>query len=209
MFDKNSNGAWQEPEDTVRKYELGAWEECEFARRVISGAWENVWEAIRYMSQMNNTLKSGTIVGYVQGTSSGKNDGWGIWYFESGNTGSGSVTYYLDGDFTNPTISFDYDGFFSSLIGGEFRYASVGSLEVYTRTTSGSESYASAVSSINVPDGHQNYSTTLNGTFNRVGFRFKFQNWNVGSDMSPQYLFNIYNILIDGKDCIPSKECEM
>ena len=200
MFDKYSNGAWQEPEDTVRKNVNGAWEECEFARRVISGAWENVWEAIKYMSQQNNTLPSGATVGYVTGGSTDK--GWGIWYF-GGDTGSGSVTYYLDGSFVNPSISFDYDGFFVFFPNGNFNYATVGKLELYTRTTSGAESYTSAVNTINVQEGYENYSTTLNGNFNRVGFRFTFQNWNVQDSYSPQYMFNIYNILIDGKDCLP------
>ena len=202
MFNKYKNGAWEEPENTVKRYASGAWEECEFANRHKNGAWEAVWEAIQYMTELNNTLPSGAIVGAVTG-SDGK--GWGIWYFD-GNTGSGAVTYYLDGEFTNPSISFDYDGFFCYTPSGSMTYATVGKVDIYTRNTSGTENYTSAVSSINVRDGYESYSGTLNGTYNRVGFRFTFNNWSVGADMNPQYLFNIYNILINGKDCLPAKE---
>ena len=207
MFDKYKNGAWQEPENTVQRNASGAWTECEFARREISGAWENVWEAIQYMSELNYSLPSGSIVGYISSTSADK-EGWAIWYFESGDTDGGSVTYYIDGEFTNPSISFDYDGFFGYMNNGTQSYSSVGSLDIYTRSTGGAENYTKTLDTIRVTEGYESYSTTLNGIFNRVGFRFKFQNWNVSTNMSPQYLFNIYNILIDGKDCIPAKEYE-
>lgn len=204
-FNKYANGAWEEPETTSRHAD-GAWQECEFANRYVSGAWETVWEAIRYMSQQNNTLPSGSIVGYVTGANG---RGWGIWYFESGNTGGGSVTYYLDGEFTNPSISFDYDGFFmSTASGGIINYATVGKLDICTRDTSGQTLYSNIVSSINIQEGVKNFSGTFNGTYNRVGIRFTFQNWNVSADLSPQYMFNIYNILIDGMECLPSKECQ-
>lgn len=71
MFDKYYNGAWQEPDDTVRKNSNGAWEECEFARRVISGAWEDVWtNAVRFLK--NGVLLNGATLGAngVQGSGS-------------------------------------------------------------------------------------------------------------------------------------------
>jgi hypothetical protein len=58
-----------------------------------------------------------------------------------------------------------------------------------------------------VQEGIKSYSTEITGAFDRVGFRFTFQNWQVSADMSPQYLFNIWNILIDGKESIPADEC--
>ena len=203
-FDKYKDGAWQEPDDTVKRYADGAWQEAESAKRYISGAWTEVWEAIKYMSQMNNTLPSGSIVGAVTGGDSDR-EGWAIWFFEGDNDG-GSVTYFLDGEFVNPSISFDYDGFFSFTPNGTLTYSSVGKLEVYTRTADGTESYTIADNSVEKVEGVDSFSTTLNGTFNRVGFRFTFTNWNVSADMTPQYLFNIWNIVIDGKDCLPSKE---
>ena len=101
------------------------------------------------------------------------------------------------------TISFDYDGWFGYTPSGNYIQSQVGKLEVYTRSTSGAESYIVTDSTVKVTEGTESYSTTLNGNFNRVGFRFTFQNWNVQDSYSPQYMFNIYNILIDGKDCLP------
>lgn len=205
-FDKYKDGAWQEPEDTVRRYANGAWDECESAKRYVSGAWEEIWVAMQYMAQLNNTLPSGVIAGYITGASIDK--GWGIWYFESGSTGSGSVTYYLEGDFVSPTISFDYDGFFSYTNGsGEKVYASVGKVDLYERLTDGVEIYTTLLSSIKVTDGYKSYSSGSYNTVNRIGIRFTFSNYGLSSSLSPQYLFNIYNILIDGKQCLPSSDC--
>ena len=204
-FNKYANGAWQEAE-TANRYADGAWQECEVAHRHINGAWEEVWVAIKYMSETNYSLPSGAVVGYSSGDEMGKHGGWSIWYFD-GNTGGGSVTYYLEGEFVNPTISFDYDGFFMYTPGGNMTYASVGKIDLYSRSTSGAENYISAIDSIQVSEGHKSYSTGFNGILDRVGFRFTFQNWNISASMNPQYLFNIYNIFIDGKECLPSEEC--
>lgn len=205
MFDKYSNGAWEEPEDTVKRYASGAWEEAESAKRYVSGAWTEVWENIKKMLELNNTLPSGAITGHIADTGNG--EGWAIWYFDGGDNDGGSVTYYLDGDFVNPTISFSYDGWFGYTPNGSYIQAQVGKLDVYTRTTDGTESYPTADNSVKVTEGQKSYSTTLSGTFNRVGFRFTFTNWGSGVDTyEPQYLFNIYNILIDGKECLPTKE---
>ena len=44
-FDKYKAGAWTEPETIVGKNISGAWEDCESAKRVISGAWAEIWSA--------------------------------------------------------------------------------------------------------------------------------------------------------------------
>lgn len=205
-FKSYKSDAWEDPEIN-RRYEADAWTDCEFAKRYISDAWEEVWTAIKWMKVINDTLISGTIAGHITNTSDGQ-EGWGIWYFDGGDNGGGSATYYVEGDFTNPSISFDYDGFFGYTPGGTYTQAQVGKIDVYTRTTSGTESYTSAVSAVKVPDGYESYSTTLSGNFDRVGFRFTFMNWGSGTDSyGPQYLFNIYNILIDGKRSLPGEDC--
>lgn len=183
----------------------GARREVAAVEKCVDGAWKEIWSAVKYMKELANTLPSGVTVGYVTGSASDR-QGWAIWYFD-GNTGSGSVTYYLDGEFVNPTVSFDYDGFFAYTPSGTQTYATVGKIDLYTRTTSGAESYTAAVSAVNVTEGQESFSTTLSGTFDRVGIRFTFNNWNVNSSMSPQYLFNIWNILINGKESIPAEEC--
>ena len=103
MITRYENGAEVEIESAYR-FEDGAEQEAEAVYKYKDGAEEAVWEAIQRMSQMNNTLPSGTVAGYLQ---SDTYNGWAIVYF-GGNSGGGSVTYYLEGDFTNPTISFEY-----------------------------------------------------------------------------------------------------
>lgn len=205
------NNTRTDPE-IVKRYDSASdtWVDCQFAKRydTASKSWIEIWTAVKWMSQMNNTLKSGTIAGTISDTGHGK--GWAIWYFNGGDNDGGSVTYYLDGNFVNPIISFDYDGWFGYTPGDTYTQTTVGRLDLYTRSTSGAEDYTSALSSIKVVDGTENYSTTLNGTFNRVGYKFTFQNWGSGTDAySPQYLFNMYNLLIDGKECRPSEDCAM
>lgn len=200
------SNAWEDIEDLPVAVN-GARESADCARIYKNNAWEDVWNSIIDMIQLNNTLPSGAIVGRVQGSAS-DSDGWAIWYFENGNTGGGSVTYYIEGDFVNPTISFDYDGFFSYMPNGNMQYASVGKLDIYTRDTSAynREVYEPVISGINVQEGEEHFEKTISGSYNRIGFRFTFNNWNVSSSYGPQYLFNIWNILIDGKECLPSEE---
>lgn len=55
-FNKYKNGAWQEPEDSVRRYENGAWTECESAKSYKSSAWEEVWTAFKRMYLVENGI---------------------------------------------------------------------------------------------------------------------------------------------------------
>lgn len=183
----------------------GARQEVAAVEKYVDGAWQEVWCAVKQMLELANTLPSGVIAGKVTGAASDR-EGWAIWFFD-GDTGGGSVTYYLDGEFNNPTISFDYDGFFSFIPSSDRTYTTVGKIDLYTRGTDGTEKYTAAVGSICVQEGTESYSTEINGTFDRVGFRFTFQNWQVSADKEPQYMFNIWNILIDGKESIPAEEC--
>lgn len=61
-FDKYKDGAWQEPEDAVKRYADGAWEECEFAKRYISGAWQEVWTNETYFLK-DGVLQNGATLG--------------------------------------------------------------------------------------------------------------------------------------------------
>ena len=57
-FNKYKNGAWQEPEDSVRRYENGAWTDCDSAKRYTNGAWTEVWSnGIYYIKK--GVLQSG------------------------------------------------------------------------------------------------------------------------------------------------------
>lgn len=204
MFTRYTNGAEQEAE-IVTRYELGAEVEAEGVYAYKSGAEQEVWGSIKYMSELSNTLSSNVDCGYA--TSNGIQV-WSLSTFYSGSA-SGSVTYYLDGDFSNPHISFDWFGFFNyTTSSGEMRYAKAGSIDIYTRTKGGTANYTSAVSSVGNSSGSDEgtFETTLSGNFDRVGFRITLSSYG-GTLNEALYDVNIGNFEIDGKATIPSPDC--
>lgn len=61
-FDKYKNGAWTEPEDSVRRYDKasGTWVECDNAKRYKDGAWQDVWTGMKTMTVLSSSLTNGT-----------------------------------------------------------------------------------------------------------------------------------------------------
>lgn len=205
MFTTYKNGAEQEAE-IVTRYELGAEVEAEGVYTVKNGAEEEVWSAIKWMKELNNTLT----VAETQYAHSTQHDykAWSVAGWDESD--GGTVTYYLEGDFTNPTLSFEYEGWcnYESTSGAD-RYASAGKIERYLRTKSGSESYYTIVSSVNTVDtDSQSYSTQLQGEYDRVGIRIDLASWSgTGSGRYLDYFIDFWNLRIDGKECLPSADC--
>lgn len=203
MFTRYTNGAEQEV-NGVYRYANGAEQEAEAVYRYVNGAEQEVWSAMKWMSLLASNFSASVDAGYA--TISGY-DGkvWSVITFQ--NVG-GYATYYLEGNWTNPTISFDWQGFCNyETSSGATRYASAGSISLYTRSTSGTTEYPSAVTSVGSSsgDGSGTFSTTLTGTFDRIGFKIELKNW--GSTSNPLYSIDMWNILIDGKMSLPSEDC--
>lgn len=205
MLSKPVNNAWQEI-DTINKPVGSAWQECEEILKPVSGAWQKIWTRIKYMKQLATTFKYAE-AGYIG--SSGGTKGWGI--FCNRNDG-GYVTYYLEGDFLKPTISFDCDGWCNyESSTGQDRYASAGSVEIYTRTKSGTENYTTAFSSVNTATGSSellSYRNTLSGDYDRIGYKIDLNAWS-GADSGSYCDYNIciWNFFIGTKECLPSEDC--
>lgn len=110
MFDKYKDGAWQEPENTVQRYAAGAWTECEAAHRNINGAWEEVWSAIDVMYVYSCSLTNGQIEiknrkrSFCFDMYEDREQQYGSL------TCSGSIMFVIDGNWVNPTFSFDWFG---------------------------------------------------------------------------------------------------
>lgn len=205
-LEKPYNGAWQEIE-SVNKPVNGAWQECEAVCKPKDGAWEEIWNAILYMKELANTLSSNVSCGYA--TSSTYGEMWSIFSFYEGDA-SGYVTYYLEGDFSNPTVSFGVSGFFNyETSSGTTRYATAGTIELYTRTTDGTANYTTMGNvGSSSSETSETFEETLSGEYDRIGIRVTLRDWNVEDTMNYlQYNIDIWNFLIDGKACIPSKEC--
>ena len=205
MLTTYKNGAEQDAE-IVKRYANGAEQDAEGVYTVKNGAEENVWSSIKYMKELSNTLKTA----YAMYATASWHD-YRIWSVGGRNKNDGgTVTYYLEGDFTDPTISFIYDGWYNYMTtSGSDRYASAGSIDMYYRTTAGTEQYLGGVSSVNTSSSEeQTYSMQLFGNYNRIGYRIDLASWSGGDSGSYlDYFIDIWNFRIDGKECIPSADC--
>ena len=205
MFTRYTNGAEQEAE-IVTRYEAGAEVEAEAVYAYKNGAEEEVWSAIQWMKELANTL---TVANAEYAYASWHD--YQIWSVGGHDKNDGGyVTYYLEGDFTNPTLSFEYDGWYNYITtSGTDRYASAGKIERYTRTKSGAESYYEIVSSVDTSDtDSKSYSSQLQGEYDRIGLRIDLASWSGGdSGEYLTYYIDFWNLRIDGKECLPSPDC--
>lgn len=194
------NNAWVDI-DELKRYENGAWVDCESAKKYENGAWVEVWTAVQWLKQLANTTTADAI-NYVT-LSNRENVGWSIF---ATTPQSGYVTYYLDGLFTNPEVSCEYDGIYYGMVSGTQKYAPAGSISLYTRTTSGTENYTS-LGNLGDSSGETfgEYFTTLSGSFNRIGYKIKLNNWQL--DAPIMYWIDIWDFMIDGKLCLPGEDC--
>ena len=205
MFTKRVNGAEEELEVVARR-EAGAEIEAEAVYARKNGAEEEVWSAMKWMKELANTL---TVAEAAYGFSSSHDyQSWTVSGFDKND--GGYVTYYLEGDFTDPTFSFEYDGWYNyETASGSDRYVSAGKIERYLRTKTGTESYYEIVSSVNTVDTDtQSYSSQIQGEYDRVGIRIDLASWS-GADNGTYLFYDIsfWNLRIDGKECLPSADC--
>ncbi len=200
MFTKYENGAEVEIEE-VNRFESGAEVEADGVYAVKNGAEEQVWTAVIEMKELENTTKVASMGPAVGG------DGREYWaIFATANEG-GYVTYYIEGDFLNPTISFDWDGcYWGTRSDGVQQYAPAGSIEIYLggNTTQ----YISAVSGLGNIYGsdYGSYSYQAVGPYTRIGFRVNLNNWGLSDPIL--YWIDISNIFINGEECFPGEDCE-
>lgn len=195
-FDKYKNGAWMEPESGVRKYEASAWVDCDFARRYKSNAWEDVWTNAKVLPMISRTTKTGCFYA---------NEHWDgdCWFMAVDD--AGYVLLAIDGTFTNPTISFVYEGGLSyTLADGTIRYLAAGYVRAYGITSGGSvnESNYVNVGSASGSSDYEYAEFTLSGTYQRIGIKIQARNWNVSPDPQgfacPATIF-VGQITLDGQ----------
>lgn len=187
-FEKYKSGAWMEPETIVGKYVAGAWQACESAKRIISGAWAEVWANIKWLTKLSSSITVGTCYVAADGSSIEfvKIMDYAGGYYGT-ISGAGTIVLYLDGSWTNPTISFDYEGSFirssTAETGGTWYCASAGKISLYSRDTAGAEKTTTVIASVGQTktvtpssgddifsyEANDSYEGTLTGTYNRVG----------------------------------------
>lgn len=209
---KYTNGAWTEP-DEVKRYADGAWQAAESVKRYENGAWKEVWANVKTLTLYNPTITNGRVNLLSGGrefiyTNYGTYSD-GAWTNQFGV--GGSMTFYLDGEWTNPTISFDWQGglIYNLVRGDESRQGRkpAGNIAIYGRTTAGAEQTSTIVpelgSTVSQGTGvwseEGQYSGMLQGTFNRLGIivnTYSFHNLEGWMEA------RVSNLLFDGREIL-------
>lgn len=202
------NGARQELPCLDSPEVNGARQEIASVKKYISGAWQEIWCSVKKM-----ILKSNEIAKNTQGYPLEDNLGYALWKYMDKATGDGSlsgngtITFYLEGEWTNPTISFIGEG---GLIRSNADYSNwyrspAGNISIYARYASGSETTKTAIqdigSSISGDDVSTEvieYSGTLSGTYDRLGISM-YINGTTSEYYSATMDLIVKNVLFDGK----------
>ena len=146
------------------------------AVRIHNGsAWIDVWTNIKIMTLQSNDITKGfSNLSSDKRTLSLYKAASGVY---GGMEGGGTVIVYLDGLWTNPAITFDWQGAFQYNINGTWYNTPSGSISLYHRvkgvTSAGTTEAVSSVGSTFVGSSTQmftgNYSGLLSGTYDRIG----------------------------------------
>lgn len=153
----------------------GVRKEAQAVRIYRNGAWVDVWANMKPMTQLSNTITVGDMFVYADGSMQ-------YTKFYSNGTGSvaggGTMIFYIDGEWTNPTITFDWvGGHLYDSAGYVWHSTNGGSISAYHRvkgaTSAGTTTILSRMG-IEYTGNDFNYETgsaskTLSGTFDRLG----------------------------------------
>lgn len=179
------NGARQELPYLESPLVDGARRDIESVEKLIDGAWQEVWSSALVLDMIANTLSTGA-------GSGGDFESGFKWLTTKGD--GGSVTYAVEGDFNNPTISFLYEIWCD--VNGV--YASGGDVYAYGVKADGTVEEISIVSS-KAETLTQAFYTFTGGAYTKIGFRYRGSNW--GTSTNAMWA-NICNFTIDGKKCV-------
>ena len=204
-FDKCKDGAWQEPEEGARRYESGAWNNCEFAKRYKNSAWEEIWADLKFMSYISRTTKTGALLSPQT---------WGDRMWMTAVDENGYIRFGAEGSFTNPSISFNHYGSYKFWPEtGKQQYLTCGYIQPFAMKSDGSIVYGTkiTVGSANGPtEGSHSHSFT--GNFVRVGMEVSFSNYGLSPDptnggINANFIM-VDSVLIDGQKYVGAKSIE-
>ena len=210
MFRRLENGAEVEM-SIVEKPINGAVEQANGVYAVKNGAEEDVWANARILTLLSNSVTYGICNVSEDGLTFDffkHMDYWDGAFFGS-MSGAGTIVLYLDGQWTNPKIEFDWSGGFtrsnSEDSSGSWFGASAGSISLYHRNASGTTNTTEVVPTIGwvgtstegIEKDSGSYSGTLNGTFNRLGLSIKISGY-AGNYFSALSEMTIKNLRING-----------
>lgn len=203
------NGAWQEIE-TMNVPVNGAYQEADHANALISGAWQEAWSCSKTMTYLDKT-----ITGEAQGRMYNNGGTYSLFKYEDvelgdgSMSGSGTITFYLDGEWTNPTISLTAEGgvirsnkdqtTWYRMAAGDVRIYAVTTADVVSSTTVVDDIGSAMTDSYgNIKNEIINYSGSLSGTFKRLGITMYVTGYS-GSYYNCSLVLQVRDVLFNGK----------
>lgn len=175
----------------IKTYKNNAWVDIQTvngaqAVRVYKGtSWVDAWTSMKMMSLLSNNITKGSLYVYDDGSMSYSK---GMFSGSGAMAGGGTMVFYLDGEWVNPTITFNYTGnYMYDMSNGNYAAGSAGSISIYHRvkgaTSTGTTSVLSKIGTdISVNDGVESGTATktLNGTYDRLGISITIPSYSNG-----------------------------
>ena len=167
----------------IKTYKSGAWVDIKGvnnaqAVRVHNGtSWIDIWTSMKTMTLLSNSITKGMFYAYDNGSMQYSKS---LQYGEGSMTGGGTMVFYLDGEWVNPTITFDYSGnYMYETSNGNYISSSAGTVAIYHRVKGASSAGTTQVLSkvgvdMSIDSGVErgSVSKTLSGTYDRLGISF-------------------------------------
>ena len=174
------------------------------AVRIHNGsAWVDVWSAVKFMSLISNTVTKGMLaINSEIAMQFGKSMASGTGTM----TGGGTLVFCAEGEWVNPTITFDYDGSFMYESSANTYYSTTaGSISLYHRIKGATSAGTTQVLSKIGKEGVNNFdvdagtvSKTLSGTYDRLGISVTIPSYN-GNYSFASLILNVSNVAVGGK----------
>ena len=167
------------------------------AIRIYNGsAWVDAWTNIKIMTVLSNSITGG----FSDLTTDKRR--LALYQYQKGIAGGGTVIVYLDGEWTNPIITFDWTGGTTYSLSGTLYSVPAGSISLYHRvkgaSSAGTTQVVSSVGDVTTGSNGTksgSYSGTLTGTYDRIGLSIYLSSY-AGAFDNPfmQLVVNNFNI---------------
>ena len=116
------NGARQELPYLETPGINGARQSVEVVEKYVNGAWQEVWSNVKLLSLKAETVDNCRVTSPTE---------WGEWTNMWAMDEDGYVIYTVKGNFNNPKIVFNYQGYYYYRESGYDRFDTVGSLSAF------------------------------------------------------------------------------
>ncbi len=194
-----TGSTWKEIKTVMCPAVNGVRKEAQAVRIHNGTTWVDVWSNIKIMTVLSNNITKGW------GAVSEDTRTIGLFKFMDSGVGSisggGTIVLYLDGEWVNPTITFDYSGGFSYFAGGNWIMIAAGGVSIYHRvkgataagTTVAKERIGQTQTDANgVDEEVGTYTGTLTGTYDRLGLSITLNSFS-GSYSNALMTLNVSN----------------